>query len=258
MTGASSGIGYETARLFLARGARLVLAARDRSRLERLAAEQPGWAARCLVIPTDITRAEDVTRLVTATVERWGRIDILVNNAGIGLRAAIAETRQEDARRVLDVNFYGAVRCIQAVVPVMRAQAPDRRGVRGQVVNVGSVLSMLATPRNGIYSASKFALRALNDSLRIELRPAGIDVILIMPGYTDTEFFDRLIRYGGPARTTSLTGQHPRRVAAAIVAACRRRRREMVLTAPAKLGVWLKKWLPGLLDWSLAKSRHRP
>ena len=128
----------------------------------------------------------------------------------------------------------------------------------GQIVNVGSILSLIATPANSLYAASKFALRALNDALRIELKDERIDVILVMPGYTDTAFFDNMIRYGGPARTTSWDGQAPSQVAAAIESACRHRRRELVLTTSARLGAYTKRISPRFLDWCLARIRHNP
>ncbi|HUI06283.1 MAG TPA: SDR family oxidoreductase [Verrucomicrobiae bacterium] len=259
VTGGSSGIGRETALAFARVGARVVLASRDVARLGGLVDAHPDLRDRLLAVPADVTKQEDVERLFGTVTARFGRVDILVNNAGIGLRAAVAETRFEDARRVMEVNFFGVLRCIQAALPTMKHQPPaSPRGPRAQIVNVGSVLSALATPFNGLYSASKFALRALSDSLRIELKRDAIDVILIMPGYTDTPFFDNLIRYAGPPRTTSIKGQHPSRVARAILDACDRRKREVVLTAPGMLGVWMKRWLPGVLDRALARTRHNP
>lgn len=231
VTGASSGIGLETARLFAERGAHVVPASRRSSP------------------PCDVTRDDDVRQLVDRTFAEFGRIDILVNNAGIGIRAPVADTKPEDARLLMEINFFGALRCIQAVVPVMKRQGT------GQIVNVGSVLSMLATSQNGIYSASKFALRALSDALRLELHGTGIEVILIMPGYTDTPFFDNQIRYGGPARISPIKGQHPAQVARVILRACARHKCEVVLTVPARLGVWMKRFTPRLLDFAL---RHTP
>jgi uncharacterized protein len=250
VTGASTGIGRETALAFAAAGANIVLAARHEAQLREIAAGHPNL----LVVPTDVTRDDDVRRLMTATQERFGRLDILVNNAGFGLRAPVETTEFADAERLFDVNFFGPLRCIQTALPVLKAQRPDARGMRGQIVNVGSVLSVLATPRNSIYSASKFALRALSDSLRIELRDAAIDVILIMPGYTDTPFFENQVRYGGPVRIGPIKGVHPNTVARAILKACQRRRREVALTIPGKFGVWMKKWLPRLLDWTLSRA----
>lgn len=232
ITGASSGIGSETARAFAHRGAIVVPASRRSSP------------------PCDVTKDEDVQRLVASTVERYGRIDILVNNAGIGMRAPVADAPLADVRYLMEVNFFGALRCIQAVLPVMKRQRS------GQIVNVGSILSLLAIPRQGAYCASKFALRALTDSLRLEVARDGIDVILIMPGYTDTPFFENMYRYGGPPRVSPFAGQHPAKVAAAIVRACERRKREVVLTGFGKLGAWMKRFCPRLLDWSLARSKN--
>ncbi len=242
VTGASTGIGRETALAFAAAGAQVVAAARNAAQLRELA------GPRILAVPTDITRDDDVRRLVETTLAKFDRVDILVNNAGFGIRASVEDTQFADAHRLMEVNFFGLLRCTQAVLPQMKKQGS------GQIVNVGSVLSVLATPRNSIYSASKFAVRALSDSLRIELRGTGIDVILVMPGYTDTPFFENQVRYGGPVRIGPIKGWHPSKVARAILRACVRRKREVVLTAPGKLGAFLKRWCPRFLDWTLARA----
>jgi len=257
VTGASSGIGRETALAFARAGARVVLASRNAAKLAELIDTHPDLRNRLLAVPVDVTKREDVDRLFNTVITQFGRVDILVNNAGMGLRSVVAETRFEDAQHVMDVNFFGGLRCIQAVLPHMKRQPPVApRGPRAQIVNVGSILSVLATPYNGLYSASKFAVRALSDALRIELEPDAIDVILIMPGYTDTPFFDNLIRYTDPPRVASMKGQRPAKVAQAIVNACCRRKREVVLTLPGNCGVWMKRWLPGVLDRVLARTRH--
>jgi short-subunit dehydrogenase len=247
ITGASTGIGRETALAFAAAGANVVVAARTEVPLRELAAGHPN----ILAVPADVTHDDDVHRLVAAAIEKFGRIDILVNNAGRGLRANVEQTEFADAQRLMDLNFFAPLRCIQAVLPHMKHQSS------GQIVNVGSIVSLLATPRNAIYSASKFAVRALSDALRIELHGTGIDVILIMPGYTDTPFFENQIRYGGPVRVTPIKGQPPAKVAQAILRACRRRQREVVLSIPGKLGAWSKRWCPRLLDRSLIKLRNQ-
>jgi uncharacterized protein len=245
VTGASTGIGRETAIAFAGAGARVVIAARNESQLRELAATNPNF----LAVPADVTSDDDVRRLVETAVSKYGRVDILVNNAGFGMRASFEETRFTDATRLFDVNVFGIIRCTQAVLPHMKRQG------RGQIVNVGSILSLIATPNNSVYSASKFAVRALSDALRIELNGTGIDVILIMPGYTDTPFFDNQIRNRGPARHGSIKPQSPAEVARIILEACRKRRREVVLTLPGKLGAWAKRWCPRLLDWCLVKIR---
>ncbi len=250
VTGTSTGIGRSTAIAFLDSGANVVLAARTETTLRALVDSLPAsLRERTLIVPTDVAVFDDVKRLVDSTIQRFGQIDILINNAGFGMRATVEQTRLEDARRLMDVNFFGALQCIQAVLPHMKQAG------HGQIVNVGSILSLVATPENSIYSASKFALRALSDALRIELKRDNIDVILIMPGYTDTPFFDNMIRHHGPPRTTSLRGQSPDKVARVILRACARRRHEVVLTLPAKLGAIVKRMAPRFLDWALSKRK---
>jgi hypothetical protein len=253
VTGASTGIGRETALAFAREGAYVALAARREAKLRELAGADPTLRERFLVVPTDVTQDADVKRLLEATVAKWGRVDILLNNAGFGMRATVEDTQFADAERLMELNFFGVLRCTQAVLPQMKQQTPDRDGVRGQIVNIGSILSMLATPRNSIYSASKFAVRALSDALRIELRSSGVEVILIMPGYTDTPFFENQVRYGGPVRVGPMKGVPPDTVARAILHACARHKREVALTVPGKFGVWMKRWFPRQLDWTMGR-----
>jgi NAD(P)-dependent dehydrogenase (short-subunit alcohol dehydrogenase family) len=259
ITGASSGIGRETALAFAQAGARVVLAARYELALHEVANEivgkigfSPMTASDCvLVVRTDVTRDEDVRQLAATVVERFGRVDILINNAGVGMRALVADMPLDDVHHLMEVNFYGPLRCIQAVLPYMRKQGT------GQIVNIGSVLSMIVAPRNGAYCASKFGLLALSDSLRIELQGAGINVISVLPAYTDTPFFEHMFRYGSPTRISPFKGQDPAKVAQAILRACARRRRQVVLTFSAQLGIWLRRLAPGLLDFAVRRFYQR-
>ena len=248
VTGASSGIGRETALLFAEAGAHVVLAARREDTLRAVVDSRPELRGRLLPVPTDVTKDVDVDRLVATAITQFGCVDILVNNAGAGLRAPVAAVALEDARRVMELNLFAAYRCIRAVLPHMK------RHHRGQIVNIGSVLGVVATPRNGLYCASKFALRSLSDSLRLELHDSGIDVISVLPGYTDTPFFDHMVRYDGSPHLSPFRGQHPRKVARAILRACLDRKREVSLTLPGRLGVTLKRIAPQLVDFALLRS----
>ena len=188
ITGASSGIGRETARELAGRGANIILAARHRQRLEAVAADIAPLRGRCLVVPTDVTDRLATEALVRRTMEEFGGVDILVNNAGVGLFAPIAGGSLENARRLFDVNFWGAIHCIQAVVPYMRSQR------RGHIVNVSSVAGRIAPPYMGIYSATKFALTAVSDALRNELAGSSIGVSTVFPGLTESSFQDNMLR----------------------------------------------------------------
>ena len=245
VTGASSGIGLETALAFARQGARVVLAARHEAKLRDVADAHPDLRDRFLVVPADVTKDEDVTRLMATTISELGRVDILVNNAGIGMRATVAEMRVDDVRSVMEVNLHGPVRCIQAVLPHMQRQGA------GQIVNVGSVLSMVVTPRNSAYCASKFALLALTDALRIELHGTGIEVISVLPAYTNTPFFERMYHYGGPIRMSPFKGQHPATVARAILRGCARHKRQVVLTVSSRIAIWMRRLTPRLLDFAV-------
>ena len=250
VTGASSGIGRETALAFARDGARVVLAARTETKLRDVADAHPGLRERLVVVPADVTNDEDVRRLVATAISKFGRVDILVNNAGIGMRASVADMPISDVHSVMEVNFHGPLRCIQAVLPHMQRQGA------GQIVNVGSVLSMVVTGRNSAYCASKFALLALSDSLRIELHGTGIEVISVLPAYTDTPFFDHMYRYGGPTRMSPFKGQHPAKVARAILRGCARHKRQVVLTVSSRLAIWLRRLAPRLLDFAVRQTSH--
>jgi hypothetical protein len=251
VTGASSGIGLETTLAFAREGARVVLAARTEEKLREVVNAHPEWRDRFLPVRADVTNDDDVRRLIETTISNFGRIDILVNNAGIGMRATVADTPIDDARSLMDVNLYGPVRCIQAVLPHMLQKRA------GQIVNVGSVLSYVVAARNGAYCASKFALLALSDTLRMELHGTGIEIISVLPAYTETPFFDNMYQYGGgPTRQSPFKGQHAGKVAQAILYGCARHKRQVTLTVSARIAIRLRRLSPSLLDFIVRHTAH--
>jgi short-subunit dehydrogenase len=184
VTGASAGIGRETALEFARHGANVVVAARRENRLKELASRIEMIGVQALVVPTDVARTQDVERLVRATIERFGRVDVLVNNAGFGFSGTIEETTEEDMRELMDVNYMGAFNATRAVLPHMRNQN------QGHIVNVASVVGKVAFPFHGAYSATKFAMVGMTESLRGELDGSGVTASVVLPGSTKTEFFD--------------------------------------------------------------------
>jgi NAD(P)-dependent dehydrogenase (short-subunit alcohol dehydrogenase family) len=171
ITGTSSGIGACCAAYLAERGYRVYGASRS-------ATAPPG------VVPLsiDVTDDASVSQAVATVLDREGRVDVLINSAGFGIAGAVEDTTMEEAAAQFDVNFFGTVRVCHAVLPVMRSQNA------GYIVNIGSIGGVIAIPFQGFYSASKFALEGLSESLRIEVRPFGIHVVVIEPGDHRTGF----------------------------------------------------------------------
>lgn len=178
LTGASEGIGAATARLLTARGAKVALAARSLDKLTSLADELDDSFA----IQADMTRPDSITAMVDATIEHYGRIDILVNNAGRALRARVADIKITDFKSIVELNVYGPLLAMQAVIPHMRQQGG------GSIINISSNVSKMAIPTIGAYAATKYALNGLTLTARSELADDGIIVTVMHPGQTATNF----------------------------------------------------------------------
>ena len=181
VTGASSGIGKAIAEQLLSDGMSLYVAAR---RVEKMAdLERQGATA----IEMDITKEEDVARVVDQIAREQGGVDILVNNAGFGNYGAMEDTSISDAKYQFEVNLFGLARITKAVLPHMRKQN------HGKIVNISSMAGKMYMPMGAWYHGSKHALEGWSDCLRLELAPFGIDVIVIEPGVIETEFDDSMI-----------------------------------------------------------------
>ena len=214
VTGASSGIGTETARALAAAGAAVTLAARRADLLERLAAEIGGEVA---VQPADMRREEQILRLFATARERFGGVDILVNNAGLGRAAPLGSAATELWREMLEVNVLGLAIATREAIRDM-----ERRGVAGHVVHVASMAAhRVPSPESGMYAATKFAVRALTEGLRQELRAkkSPIRVTAVSPGHVFTEFAD--VFSGTPGAQAAIGARlkilEPRDVAEAIL-----------------------------------------
>lgn len=208
VTGASSGIGEATARLAAKAGARLVLAARRRDRLDALAEEVGG----ALAVTTDMRDPEQVAGLVEAAVAHFGGVDVLINNAGQGLHVPVEQIRLEDFAAIVELNIYGALRAMQAVIPVMRSRGG------GSIVNVSSGTTRMPSPAGvGGYSATKAALNMLSRAARAELADDGIAVSTVYPFVTTSEFHETLRAGSGPRPRSGLVPDSAEHVAEVIL-----------------------------------------
>lgn len=181
ITGASSGLGEATARLLSAQGASVVLGARRADRLQSLADELTGSGGKALAVTTDVTDCGQVKRLVDAAAQTYGRIDVMINNAGLMPRAPLERLNIDDWNRTIDVNIKGVLHGIAAALPHMKQQKA------GHIINVSSVAGHKVGPGFAVYAASKFAVRALSEGLRQEVKPYNIRTTVISPGAVATE-----------------------------------------------------------------------
>jgi short-subunit dehydrogenase len=250
LTGASSGIGWALALRLADERVRLVLASRSSERLEALATtiRQRGGEARA--IPTDITDPVPRLRLVEAAVSAWGGLDILINNAGVGATGYFADASEDRLRRIFEVNFFAATELTRLALPQLRA------GRNPMLVNVSSIIGRRGIPGNSEYCASKFALAGWSESLRAELRPQGVHVLLVCPGRIETEFREHLLEDRVTFRWQRHRMMSADRCAQLIVRAMRRRQNELVTTAEGKALLWVNRLFPRLLDYLLARHSN--
>jgi len=186
ITGASSGLGAATARLLAAQGASVVLGARRAERLESLAKEIKADGGKALAVATDVTDRSQVQKLVDAAVKEFGRVDVMLNNAGLMPLAPLERLKTDEWDQMIDVNFKGTLNGIAAALPHMKKQKS------GQIINVSSVYGHKVGPGAAVYCATKFAVRALSEGLRQEVKPYNIRTTVISPGAVATELLDHI------------------------------------------------------------------
>jgi NAD(P)-dependent dehydrogenase (short-subunit alcohol dehydrogenase family) len=252
VTGASAGIGRETALAFAREGARLAICARRADRLRDLVGRIEAAGSEALAQQVDVGRELEVTGFVDACVARFGRLDVLVNNAGYGVRGRVEETPAEDYRRLMEVNYLGTVYGCRAAIPVMRRQG------RGVIVNVSSIVGMRSLPGSAAYAATKAAQVSLTESLRVELAGTGVYACSVHPIGTATEFGEVADRLS-PGHKGGAIGpqQSAEAVAQAIVRCARRPRPEVYPYALSRSLVWINAAFPGIVDRIAARAARK-
>lgn len=261
VTGASSGIGWETAKLLSARGWSLALTARRKPRLDTLASKLCEKGDECpqdecprgecpLVIEADISRPDQARAVVEKTVAHFGRLDVLVNNAGILRMAPFMAMPVSEMREIFETNFWATIETVRAAIPFMEKQG------NGHIVQVGSGVSRRGLPFMAAYAASKFALLGLTEGLRMELKSKGITMSLVLPGGTETEMPLNLDRSRLPPEYPS----HERsrvsalRAARAVVKAVEKKNIEIHVPWWNRPGIWFTNVFPTLGDRLISRS----
>lgn len=243
VTGAAGGLGRSLCLRFSAAGARVAALDRDANGLQTLADELAAQGGEIHAQLCDVTDAAACAAAMQAVHARWGGIDVLVNNAGIAHRSALAATRLGVIRRVMEVNFFGAVHCTHAALA-------DLRAARGLVITISSVAGFSPLIGRTGYAASKHALHGFFDSLRAELADDGVDVLLVCPSFIDTGIDQAALggdgRPAGHSRLTTGRQATPDEVARAILQAASHGKTLLLFSATARLVWWLSRCWPNL------------
>jgi short-subunit dehydrogenase len=248
VTGASSGIGRAIALEFARCGAQVALASRNRPALDEVAALITSAGGSAVVIPTDVTAEGALKQMADEAIRELGGIDILVNNAGKGMSATIGDASGADVETLFRLNVLAAAAAIRAVIPIMRAQGS------GMIINISSMAGRVVIPRIGYYSASKFALTAIGDALRMEESHRGIKVMNVFPGTTLSSFGENRLGTRGRQAHQVLPPVSAEKVARRIARAVARNQRSVYVSwFPDRAGLvfnWFAGWaVSGVLGW---------
>lgn len=250
ITGGSSGIGKALAEVFGRNGSHVVITGRDADALQQTVRYLENQGISVLSVQADVTVPADNERMAKAAVERFGTIDILINNAGISMRALFEEVDLAVVKKVMDINFYGALYATKVCLPYIIAN-------KGSIVGISSIAGYRGLPGRTGYSASKFALQGFLEVLRTEMIPKGVHVLTACPGFTASNIRMRSLTKDGTPQ-----GESPRdeskmmsaeECAEHIYKAVVKRKKILILTTLGKLTVFLNKWFPGLMDTVVMK-----
>jgi len=242
ITGASQGIGKALAETAARRGARVLAAARSGPLLQELADRLRAEGHSIATVAADVSNPDDRHRMVESAMRQFGGLDILINNAGIGATGHFVEVGSERLRRIMEVNFFGLTETTRAFLPLLR------QGNRPAIVNISSIAGKRGLPARSEYSASKFAVEGFSEALRTELAKDGIDVIVVCPGLTQTNFSQNMLEQRARMPMDHLRGMTSEAVAMATIRALQRGQHQVCLTVQGKLIVWFSRFLPRLTD----------
>jgi short-subunit dehydrogenase len=242
ITGASQGIGKALAELAAARGGRVLAVARSDGLLRDLADQVRSEGGTLHVVQGDITNPPDRRKMLEAATQHFGGLDILVNNAGIGATGHFADVGGERLRKIMEVNFFGLTEMTRLFLPLLKA------GNRPAIVNISSIAGKRGIPARSEYSASKFAVQGFSEAIRAELAKDGVDVIVVCPGLTQTNFSQNMLEQKALLRYDHLRGMTAEQVALATLRAIERGTHEVCLSFKGRLLVLVCRFFPRLAD----------
>jgi short-subunit dehydrogenase len=247
VTGASSGIGRCLAEQAAAEGAQVIFSARSTAALEELADSMRRKNFEAIPVTADVTIEAERHHLLQMAVERLGGLDVIVNNAGVASFGHFDTSTEDILRKIMEVNFFAAAELIRAAIPILV------KGNQPAIVNIASMCGRRGLPAWPEYSASKFALCGLTEALRGEMARFDIDVLLIVPGLTQSDLPRHLLRNDGRMKIDFQGGMAPHEVAAATLRALRTNRTETVLGREARWMLRINRLFPGLVDRLIAR-----
>ena len=247
VTGASSGIGRALAIQLCQRGAHVLATARRIERLHALQDHCKSMPGNLTILEGDLTNEKHRQEILFLATSQWNALDVLINNAGAGAIGRFDTASSDRLRRVMEIDFFAPVELTRLCLPLLE------RGRKPAILNIGSVLSHRAVPNKSEYCAAKFAMRGWAESLRVELAAQRIEVLMLSPSTTRSEFLDALVDTKANEKSTSVGSMLPERVAQLAISALVRSKREMILSLGGKCLVWAGRLFPRLTDRILGR-----
>ncbi len=248
VTGASQGIGRALVLEAAKRGCKVLAAARSQPLLDELAAEARKANGTVQTVVADVTKPEDRAAMVAAATQHFGGMDVLINNAGIGATGHFMDSEPEVLRQIFETNFFGLTETTRALLPLLK------QGTTPAIVNISSVVGKRALPARSLYSASKFAVMGFSEAIRAELAKDGIDVLVVSPGLTQTNFSKNMLEQKAKMQLDHLRGMTSEEVAVATLKAVERGSLDVTLTLKGKMLVLVNRFAPWIVDFFSKKK----